>query len=259
MDTYLLHYFNATYDDLAVTRFLSAQDAEAWMETLPEHRTAKLIQSEEDIGAVCSSLDSLTSLFNMLGPKAIAKKMENRKIGQRRILELIVDRHKNDPVPELPKAVAPEPEPEPEVEEPPAVAPKAPRKAATKTASAASVLKAKKGMPCVPERFAPMRAVSYRGKILLLMDGSRTLEQIGVKADKDKADFYTAKGAGALANHVSTTLFSIQRDTGIGFSFDDQNRVTAIPPPGASGKPRALAECVIDAKPAKEPKKKKAA
>lgn len=178
---------------------------------------------------------ALVSLYNALAkndPSHIdIKKFESRSVGKRRIWDFLNQAHQHKPHETAEAAPAVEKGDTPEAAQPVpgrdeneetddmAAKKKAAKKAAKKTTKPAGEKKPRgkgKSAGKVAD-FRPVREGTDRQKVLKLMNGQNTAEQIGTELDMP-------------AKKVGTIVFCMSRDNGIGYEFGPKGQLKALFP-----------------------------
>jgi hypothetical protein len=206
MTAYLISYGADPSDRLRAFQFpsrkaaIAAQSDPACYASVGPHSHAGgctyVIESEED---VTFTGKLLVDVFNGLTYSGL-KKFESRATGVKRLLAVL-------PTVAQPAPAAKETTVVTETQEKP------------KRASKASV-----GKPADAASFKAgrVRAGTARAKILSMMDGTKTAEEVGAAMGFEKPTY-------SLSH-----FYCLARDCGVGYSFDEAGRVSAIYPEGQS-------------------------
>lgn len=181
---------------------------------------AYVVEKEAD---VTFSGQLLIDVFNGLTDSGV-KKFESRAVGVKRLMSV------------LPQVAAPAPvttNEEIKMSD-----------AATTETAAPKRGKATDGKPADAQVFraGKVRANTDRHRIMTMMDGTRTADQIGAEMNFSKP------------NYALSHFYCLARDCGVGYAFDDAGLVTALYPEG-EGLDTAIAEPVE--KKAKAPRQSK--
>lgn len=217
MSAYLLHYHDAGRD-LKVLRFAEPKLADIFSyEKLADSRTAKIVTSEESFRDRTNfSIGLMTAIYNALGPSKPVTTFENHDVAARRTFSLLHEKFNHLEVTSVDLAETP-PMNVPSTQEMIDM-PKA------KRANAPGIRKGNARSAGTVAEFKPTRAGTDRAKILELMDGTLTPDQIGSKMGSDKFN----------AKYVMAHAYCLRRDCGIGYELTKEGFLVALYPRGKS-------------------------
>lgn len=226
MAAYLIHYTDFA-KDLQVLKFADAKLADIYgFEKLPPQRTAKVVSGEENFKDYAQfSTSLLVAIYNGMGPDKPVSKFENHVAAARRTFALLYAKHNQLEITEV--TLAP-PEPPSAATDLPINTPdeetiSMPKSAGTTKKSTKSRATNHKPAGTVAE-FKPTRAGTDRAKVLALMDGTKTPNEIAAEM---KVDRFTGK-------YVMAHAYCLSRDCGIGYELDQDGKLVALYPRGRS-------------------------
>jgi len=218
MTAYLLHYTDFV-KDLEVLKFSEPKLADIYSyDKLPNVRTAKIVSGEDSFRDRTSfSIGLITAIHNALGPERPVAQFDSHDIAARRTFSLLDEKFNHLEVTPVALAVNPPmnvPTSQETIEMP-----------KPKRANAAGVNRKtnKKSAGTVAE-FRPTREGTDRAKILKLMDGALTPEEIGREMGGGKFD----------AKYIMAHAYCLRRDCGIGYELTKDGKLVADYPRGKS-------------------------
>ena len=207
MTAYLVHYVDFV-KDVRVLKFAGPQQAEIYgFEKLPPDRTAKVVEDEDSFRDFSTNL--LVAIYNALSPEKPVSKFETRAAAARRTFAIIYAKFNQLEVTD----VSADPAPASTVTEETTTMPK--DAAAKKTRASKGSSKA----AGFAADFKQTRAGTDRAKVLALMDGTLTPEEIAAKM-----------GGRFDAKYVMAHAYCLRRDCGIGYDTTKEGKLVAVYP-----------------------------
>lgn len=224
MTAFLLHYSNFV-EDLQVLRFEEPKLADIYgFERLSPERSAKVIVGEENLkDRDAFSPGLLVAIYNALGPDKMITKFETREVAARRTFALLCAKFTWLPVTSV--EVAADLPITPPSQETTDMA-----KTTTATASVRRSRAPGVGRPVTGRTagtvadFKQTRQGTARQRILQMMDGTLTPDEIGLKMG----------GGNFTGKYVLAHAYCLRRDCGIGYELTKDGHLIALYPKNRS-------------------------